>query len=307
MKNFQKKAKSTSKFFLSFSFAALVSVGGFASYTHADTIQDFIASLATKELGLHIEDNAAVEGDLYVGSNLGVGTTNPTDKLTVDGVVKTSGGIRFSDGSLQGSAVSIRSASVYEAQLGSDNYAMMTPLRTKQAIDANLTNIMTTNKVSQFTSNKTLSSTNETTILSGYIPSNTLGTNNLVKFKINVGDYGKNINGTLTIRLKYGATTLTSVSLNRRDTFLTGKSLIISGELYGAGSTTSQEGTLAVQMFNSSGEINSLVDTHTRMSVGTSYENSTLNNIFSVTAQVNSYNGYYDVFNVSNGYVEIIK
>lgn len=112
MKIFQKKAKSTSKFFLSFSFAILVGVGGFASYTHADTIQDFIASLATKELGLHIEDNAAVEGDLYVGEKVGIGTANPTEKLTVDGVIETSGGVKFADGSVQSKAGEIPAGSI---------------------------------------------------------------------------------------------------------------------------------------------------------------------------------------------------
>lgn len=125
--------KFTSKYFLIFLLASLIGTGGFISYTHADTIQDFIASLSTKELGLHVEDNAAIEGDLYIGENLGVGTANPTEKLTVDGVIETSGGIKFADGSFQGQASNTVVASENEAKYGENNYTMMTPLRTKQA------------------------------------------------------------------------------------------------------------------------------------------------------------------------------
>ena len=52
-------------------------------------------------LGLHIEGNAGVADNLYVGEKVGVGTVDPTESLDVVGKVKTTGGIIYGDGSVQ--------------------------------------------------------------------------------------------------------------------------------------------------------------------------------------------------------------
>jgi len=85
------------KTFLLLFLGILIGLGGF-SLVQADAIEDFLTSLATKSLGLRIEGNAAFEQDVYIGENLGIGTSNPTERLTVDGMIKAGSGITFADG-----------------------------------------------------------------------------------------------------------------------------------------------------------------------------------------------------------------
>ncbi len=99
------------KILFPFLFSFFLGVFSFASLTYAETIQEFIANLASKNLGLHIQGNAAFEKDVYVGENVGIGTANPTEKLTVDGVIETSGGIKFADGTTLNSAAVSSSSS----------------------------------------------------------------------------------------------------------------------------------------------------------------------------------------------------
>lgn len=86
------------------SFLVLVTVGCVVTVVRAETLSEFINNLVTKDLGLHVEEDAAVEGDLYVGEKVGIGTVNPTEKLTVEGVVEAKGGVKFADGSVLNSA-----------------------------------------------------------------------------------------------------------------------------------------------------------------------------------------------------------
>lgn len=92
--------RKLSKSFLFFSFVFILGITSFVSFSYADTIEGFLASLATKQLGLQITENAAFEKDVYIGENVGIGTANPSEKLTVDGVIETSGGVKFADGTL---------------------------------------------------------------------------------------------------------------------------------------------------------------------------------------------------------------
>src|SRR3990172_2727316 len=45
--------------------------------------------------------NTSIQSDLYVNGNVGIGTTSPTEKLQVTGIVhSTAGGFKFPDGSI---------------------------------------------------------------------------------------------------------------------------------------------------------------------------------------------------------------
>lgn len=90
--------KNTKKTLLVFILGILIGVGTFVSFSKADTIENFLTDISSKTLGLRIGGDVAFEKDLYVGENVGIGTANPTEKLTVDGVIETSGGVKFGDG-----------------------------------------------------------------------------------------------------------------------------------------------------------------------------------------------------------------
>ena len=63
----------------------------------------FLDTVATT-LGLHIEGDAGVADNLYVGEKVGVGTVTPTESLEVEGKGKFNEGIVFGDGSIQTTA-----------------------------------------------------------------------------------------------------------------------------------------------------------------------------------------------------------
>lgn len=68
--------------------------------------------------GFRITDS----GNLYVPGNIGIGTVNPQEKLTVTGTIEsTSGGIKFPDGTVQTTAISNYGGDVYTGIIGEDN------------------------------------------------------------------------------------------------------------------------------------------------------------------------------------------
>lgn len=96
--------KNTKKTLSVFALGILIGVGTFVSFTKADTIENFLTDISAKTLGLRIGGDVAFEKSLYVGDKVGIGTANPTEKLTVDGVIETSGGVKFADGTTLESA-----------------------------------------------------------------------------------------------------------------------------------------------------------------------------------------------------------
>jgi hypothetical protein len=85
------------------------------------------------------------------------------------------------------------------------------------------------------------STTTETTLHSVSIPGGTLGTGDGVHFKLIISAWGDQ--GTATVRLKYGSTTITSIAINSAD--MTTGGGIVEGYVFGNGTTSSQKGFLA--------------------------------------------------------------
>lgn len=89
------------------------------------------------------------------------------------------------------------------------------------------------------------STTTETTLYSFSVPGGTLGTNNVIHLRIWLKLLRKNQDtDNLTIRLKYGATTIASFSTGGLTSFNDFNAGLIEGWLFGAGTTSSQEGEL---------------------------------------------------------------
>jgi len=94
--NLTKKSKTLIITSLLVVIATVFSVGVYAQ-------AGFLDAVATT-LGLHVEGNAGIEDNLYVGDQVGVGTTSPMQALDVAGKIKTSEGIVFPDGTEQDTA-----------------------------------------------------------------------------------------------------------------------------------------------------------------------------------------------------------
>lgn len=108
-------------------------------------------------------------------------------------------------------------------------------------------------KINRSVTNVDTHSTNtEQTLMSVSIPANTLGTTNVVHFKMFISDFDHTDNVSDTIRLKYGATTLATIDIT--DTGAGNKSNLrgwIEGYLFAAGATNSQEGSISFSFGNS--------------------------------------------------------
>ena len=95
----------------------------------AQAASGFLDTVATT-LGLHIEGNAGVADNLYVGEKVGIGTVNPTESLDIVGKVKTTNGVVFGDGSVQTTAY-IENAENLES---SRNYLLLEDITTQKFV-----------------------------------------------------------------------------------------------------------------------------------------------------------------------------
>lgn len=92
----------------------------------------------------------------------------------------------------------------------------------------------------------THSTSTEQTILSVAIPANTLGTSNVVKFKIVLSDIDTSTTArTITLRLKYDNTTIVTIVIQDSSATISNFNGIIEGYLMGAGTTSSQRGYMS--------------------------------------------------------------
>lgn len=136
-----------------------------------------------------------------------------------------------------------------------------------------------------------------TNLLSFTVPADKLGTLNGVKFKLYVSDVDWASN-TLTIRLRYGSTTIASASLSNG--VVTNDVGDIEGVLLASGATGTQSGVLKVELEQPS---NSAADTIIAVNSGTGAEDSTGALTFTVDAQ---WSGGSSNLVVAYGYAEYL-
>lgn len=134
-----------------------------------------------------------------------------------------------------------------------------------------------------YTQITTPSDTNENTLYTKSIPANTLGTNNGVRLRIYFSDLTKTANGTYTLKFKYGATTL--VTLTTASAVLSTAQGMIEFMLVATGATGTQKGFAQI-----TGDVNGVNNATIGLSycgVGTAAENSTgaLNLVVTSTSQ----------------------
>lgn len=143
-----------------------------------------------------------------------------------------------------------------------------------------LTNIPRLISASATNSSAVTNTTTETTVATIAIPANTLGTANGVRFKCNIVPAWTAANANdFIIRVKYGGTTIASATFDTTGTGITQTlNMIVDGYLLGAGSTSSQEGTLGIMT-------NSITNGTFSTATGTASVNSTSSQDLTVTLQ----------------------
>jgi LysM repeat protein len=130
--------------------------------------------------------------------------------------------------------------------------------------------------------------TAETTVMTATVPGGVLGTNGVITGKLFVTNLDINVTQTLTVRLKYGSTTLVSQTVSTDGSNETGQIGTIEFSLVASGSTSAQRGLLHQRIGQPGSDISDLYDMSNRMTTGTATENSTGNLTFSITVQPSS-------------------
>lgn len=140
--------------------------------------------------------------------------------------------------------------------------------------------------ISSFNSNVAIaSSAVETTLFSATVPANTLSTGNVLSGRINFNTYSLiTVTRTVTFRLKYGSTTIATLTCAAAAQFNTGSGRL-EFDIISAGSTSAQEGALSIYtpVFNGTNVYGD--PALTNIAFGTAAEDSTASKTFTVTAQ----------------------
>lgn len=171
--------------------------------------------------------------------------------------------------------------------------------------------IMTTPKrhgdrIGSFTTDVTLTaSTTETTLFTLTVPGNALGSTGCVSGKIYLSSVGVNNGASLTLRLKYGGTTIATASATSNGT--TSMAGEITFDVINASATNSQEGSIfmkasASDIYNggSVGLAKGFI-----MASGTAAVDSTSDQTLAVTAQFSSSSGN-NTITAAYGFLELI-
>ena len=163
--------------------------------------------------------------------------------------------------------------------------------------------------ISQFTTNVPVASTTtETTILTAAIPAGTLGTNNVIRARLKFNQYELDNTRTMTLRLKYGSTTVASLVIT--SSYNPGPDLQgeVEFELFASGATNTQEGVILLQAFTSSNQ-NYIFDgtelSSSGLAVGTAAEDSTTALNLVLTVQFSN-SAATNQINFLNGTVELV-
>lgn len=129
--------------------------------------------------------------------------------------------------------------------------------------------------------------TTETNVFSVSVPANTLRTTNVLRATIPISAYQvASTNSTLTIRLKYGATTVASIVLDPSGVDASTMNGKIEAWLFADGATGAQEGTLQVGIFEQKLDILATGEKYVSATArGTASEDSTAAKNFIVSLQ----------------------
>lgn len=150
------------------------------------------------------------------------------------------------------------------------------------------------------------SSTAENTLLSYSVPGGTLGTSNVIRVTMHVNPLGVTTTNTWTLRLKYGATTLTTYTYTGSGTLgAAGKMEFL---LAGAGTTGTQNGSYVLSLGQNSyvGNANTVRQLFGESGQGTSSEDSTASKTLAITSQ-HSNSGASDNITVTIAVTEVIR
>lgn len=150
------------------------------------------------------------------------------------------------------------------------------------------------------------SSTAENTLLSYSVPGGTLGTSNVIRVTMHVNPLGVTTTNTWTLRLKYGATTLTTYTYTGSGTLgAAGKMEFL---LAGAGTTGTQNGSYVLSLGQNSyvGNANTVRQLFGESGQGTSSEDSTAAKTLAITSQ-HSNSGASDSITVTIAVTEVIR
>jgi hypothetical protein len=116
----------------------------------------------------------------------------------------------------------------------------------------------------------------ETALFSLTLPGGTLGTNNAVRFKIHLKALATSSSNSTTFRMKYGSTTVCSISHDSTDP----EAGVLEGLLLASGATGTQNGLLILDLAYNTNTFDSY-----KQNEGTATEDSTGDLTFTVTAQ----------------------
>lgn len=179
-----------------------------------------------------------------------------------------------------------------------------------------LTNLTAVTKLTQVTTDVAISSTTtETTLVSQSITGGTLSTSNGVRVKLYFSALNITASNSCTIRFKYGATTMMSITPTTDVTFgaATGCSGWAEFTLLASGATNSQNvagamavGTSSFKIGNAGGTQAGFQSGNTYSAQGTATEDSTANKTLAITAQFSN-SGASDNLTMTLATVEILK
>lgn len=232
-----------------------------------------------------------------------------TSTVNVNGLgVKT---IKKLGGATDLASGDIAAGMIVELQYDGTNFLMLNPVANAPLLPtgdgSGLTNLPQ-GKLNLVTTDVTYSSsTAENTLLSYSVPGGTLSTNNAIRVTMHVTSLGVTNLNSWTLRLKYGATTITSkvYTASGSNASLVGKMEFI---LAGAGTTSSQNGShfLTIGNANYVGSTTAQVMMFSETSQGTAAEDSTVAKTLAITSQHSNSNAL-DNITVSLILTEIIR
>lgn len=191
--------------------------------------------------------NKSIDGDtntitdINASTSLKTGTAVPVANGGTGQTTQTAGFDALSPTTTKGDIIVDDGTNAVRVAVGADNTVLTAD--SAQSSGVAWSTIASSTLVAKDLSSTTVANTTtDTTLHSISIPASTLGTADGVKFKIFVSNISGDGDG-ITLRLKYGATTVASAGLTFSTSMDSGDGFI-EGFLFGNGSTSSQSGSI---------------------------------------------------------------